>query len=177
MRRPPLRAVAAHTSRSDLAQPIRVRVADFAVASGDAVITTLGLGSCVAITVYDTRARVGGLAHILLPNESMSRDRANRAKFPATAVPLLLEQMRKRGALGPYIGKLVGGASMFGALLPIGGVNMGQRNVEAARRALVDAGVTIAAQDTGGGYGRSVFFHVTDGRLIVKSLSQGDREL
>jgi chemotaxis protein CheD len=66
---------------------------------------------------------------------------------------------------------------MFGALLPIGGVNMGQRNVEAARRALVDAGVTIVAQDTGGGYGRSVFFHVADGRLLVKSLAQGEREL
>jgi chemotaxis protein CheD len=177
MRRSPLRAVPADTSRPELAQQVRVRVADFAVASGDAVISTLGLGSCVAITVYDARARVGGLAHILLPNESMSRDRANRAKFPATAVPLLLEEMRRRGAQGPYIGKLVGGASMFGALLPIGGVNMGQRNVESARRALVDAGVTIVAQDTGGGYGRSVFFHIADGRLVVKSLSQGDRDL
>lgn len=170
-------AVPDTTLRSDLGQAIRVRVADFAVAAGDAVISTLGLGSCVAITVYDTRARIGGLAHILLPNESMSRDRANRAKFPATAVPLLLDEMRKLGAHGPYIGKLVGGASMFGALLPIGGVNMGQRNVESARRALVDAGVTIVAQDTGGGYGRSVFFYVSDGRLLVKSLAQGDREL
>ncbi len=177
MRRPLLTAMPTDLSRPDLTQQIRVRVADCAVASGDAVITTLGLGSCVAITVYDARARVGGLAHILLPNESMSRDRANRAKFPATAVPLLLEEMRKQGAHGPYIGKLVGGASMFGALLPIGGVNMGQRNVEAARRALVDAGVTIVAQDTGGGYGRSVFFHVADGRLLVKSLAQGEREL
>jgi chemotaxis protein CheD len=170
-------AVPDATLRPDVGQQIRVRVADFAVAAGDAVISTLGLGSCVAIAVYDTHARVGGLAHVLLPNESMSRDRANRAKFPATAVPLLLEEMRKLGARGPYIGKLVGGASMFGALLPIGGVNMGQRNIESARRALVDAGVTIVAQDTGGGYGRSVFFHVTDGRLLVKSLAQGDREL
>jgi chemotaxis protein CheD len=169
--------VPAHTSPSALAEPIRVRVADYAVASGDAVIATLGLGSCVAIAVYDAKARVGGLAHVLLPNESMSRDRANRAKFPATAVPLLLEEMHKLGAAGPYTGKLVGGASMFGALLPIGGVNMGQRNVESARRALVDAGVTIIAQDTGGGYGRSVFFHVRDGRLLIKSLSHGDREL
>jgi chemotaxis protein CheD len=157
--------------------PIRVRVADYAVASGDAVIATLGLGSCVAIAVYDAQARVGGLAHVLLPNESMSRDRSNRAKFPATAVPLLLDEMRKLGACGPFTAKLAGGASMFGALLPIGGVNMGQRNIEAARRALIDAGISIIGQDTGGGYGRSVFMHVSDGRVIIKSLAQGDRVL
>jgi chemotaxis protein CheD len=158
-------------------EPIRVRVADYAVASGDAIISTLGLGSCVAITVYDARARVGGLAHVLLPNESMSRDRSNRAKFPATAVPLLIDEMRKLGATGPFIAKLAGGASMFGALLPIGGVNMGQRNVDAARRALVEAGIAIVGQDTGGGYGRSVFMYVSDGRVVIKSLSQGERVL
>jgi len=157
--------------------PIRVRVADYAVASGDAIIATLGLGSCIAIAVYDAAARVGGLAHVLLPNESMSRDHSNRAKFPATAVPLLLEEMRKLGAAGPFTAKLAGGASMFAALLPIGGVNMGQRNIEAARRALVDARIAIIGQDTGGGHGRSVFLHVSDGHVEVKSLTQGDRVL
>jgi chemotaxis protein CheD len=158
-------------------EPIRVRVADYAVASGDAVIATLGLGSCVAIAVHDARARVGGLAHVLLPSESMSRDRTNRAKFPASAVPLLLDEMRKLGAAGPFTAKLAGGASMFGALLPVGGINMGQRNIEAARRALIDAGVTIIGQDIGGDHGRSVFLHVSDGRVFIKSLAHGDRVL
>jgi chemotaxis protein CheD len=156
---------------------IRVKVADCAVARGDTIIATLGLGSCVAIALYDALAGVGGLAHILLPSESMSRDRSNPAKFPATAVPLLLTDMRKLGAAGPFSAKLVGGASMFGALLPVGGVNMGERNIEAARRALVVAGIPIVAQDTGGGYGRSVFLHVRDGRVVVRSLNHGDRVL
>lgn len=162
-------------SCADPAAPIRVRVADYAVASGDAVLATLGLGSCVAIAIYDPRARVGGLAHVLLPNANMSRDRGNQAKFPATAVPLLLGEMRRLGARGPFVGKLAGGASMFAALLPIGGVNMGQRNVDATRRALVEAGVSIVAQDTGGDYGRSVYLYLTDGRLVVKSLAHGSR--
>ena len=63
-------------------EQIRVKVADYAVARGDAVIATLGLGSCVAIAVHDATAGVGGLAHVLLPSETMSRDRSNRAKFP-----------------------------------------------------------------------------------------------
>jgi chemotaxis protein CheD len=160
-----------------LMEPIRVRLADYAVASGDAIISTLGLGSCIAIAVYDAQARVGGLAHVLLPSESMSRDRSNRAKFPATAVPLLLDEMRRLGAEGPFTGKLAGGASMFGALLPVGGMNMGQRNIEAARRALIDAQIAIVGQDVGGDYGRSVFLHVNDGRLVIKSLAHGDRAL
>lgn len=64
---------------------------------------------------------------------------------------------------------------MFAALLPVGGVNMGERNVEAARRALVTAQVSIVAQDTGGDYGRSVYLHVGDGRVVVTSLRQGER--
>ncbi len=160
-----------------MSDQIRVRVADYAVARGSTVIATLGLGSCVAIALYDAGARVGGLAHVLLPSESMSRDRGNRAKFPSTAVPLLLEEMEKLGAQGPFTAKLAGGASMFGALLPAGGINMGLRNVESARRALTQAGVAIVAQDIGGGYGRSVFLHVADGRVVIKSLANGEHVL
>jgi chemotaxis protein CheD len=167
-------------SESAVSRPatsICVRVADYAVARGDAVLSTMGLGSCVAIILYDARAQVGGLAHILLPTPAMSRDQSNRAKFPATAVPLLLQEMRKAGAAGRLTAKLVGGAGMFGSLMPVGGITMGQRNLDATRRALVTAGISILAQDVGGDYGRSVFLHVTDGHVVVKSLAHGERIL
>ena len=153
---------------------IRVKVADHAVGRGEHVIVTIGLGSCVAIALYDARAAVGGLAHVLLPSEALSRDRSNRAKFPSTAVPLLLEEMRALGARGPFIAKIAGGASMFGQLLPAGGINMGERNVMATREALAMANIPIVAEDTGGDYGRSVYFHLADGSLQVRSLRKGD---
>ena len=87
-------------------QEIRVKVADYAVGQGSTIISTIGLGSCVAIMLYDGSSRIGGLAHILLPSEGLSRDGANRAKFPGTAVPLLLEEMRKLGARGPFVAKI-----------------------------------------------------------------------
>jgi chemotaxis protein CheD len=155
----------------------KVKVADWAVGRGDDVIVTIGLGSCVAIAIYDLQARVGGLAHVLLPQESMSRDTGNRAKFPGTAVPLLVEEMRRLGARGPMVARIAGGASMFGGLLPTSGINMGERNVDASRRALEAARISLAAEDTGGDYGRSVYFHLSDGRLVVKSLRMGDRVL
>ena len=155
----------------------RVKVADFAVSKGEGVISTIGLGSCVAIVIYDKQTRVGGMAHVLLPSEGLSRDKDNRAKFPGTAVPLLLEEMKKLGARGPFTAKIAGGSSMFGALLPSGGINMGERNVLSSRQALSDAGIPLAAQDVGGDYGRSVYFHLDDGRLLIRSLKSGDRAL
>lgn len=154
-----------------------MKVADFAVGKGGGVLSTIGLGSCVAIAIYDKQARVGGMAHVLLPSEGLSRDKDNRAKFPGTAVPLLLEEMKKLGARGPFTAKIAGGSSMFGALLPSGGINMGERNVLSSRQALSDAGIPLAAQDVGGDYGRSVYFHLDDGRMLVRSLKSGDRAL
>ena len=154
-----------------------MKVADYAVGKGGGVLSTIGLGSCVAIAIYDKQARVGGMAHVLLPSEGLSRDKDNRAKFPGTAVPLLLEEMKKLGARGPFTAKIAGGSSMFGALLPSGGINMGERNVLSSRQALSEAGIPLAAQEVGGDYGRSVYFHLDDGRMLVRSLKSGDRAL
>ncbi len=156
----------------------RVKVADWAVGCGDDVLSTIGLGSCVAIVLYDAQQRVGGLAHVLLPSESMSRDRSNPAKFPQTAVPLLVSEMVKRGASpARLVAKIVGGASMFANLLPSGGINVGERNVAAVRETLSAAGVPILGEDTGSDHGRNVFFYVVDGRLEVRSLKKGNRVL
>ena len=155
---------------------LRVKVADFAVGrNGDTVIATVGLGSCVAIALYDPATRVGALAHVLLPTESMARNTANRAKFPAAAVPMLLAEMKGLGCNGGVGARLVGGASMFASLLPSGSVNIGERNVAASRAALAASGVPVLAEDVGGDYGRSVYFHLADGRIEVHSLKAGRR--
>jgi chemotaxis protein CheD len=153
---------------------VRVKVADFAVANGGTVLVTVGLGSCVAIALHDAQAQVGGLAHVLLPSTGMSQDRSNRAKFPSSAVPLLCERMQALGARSGRIrAKIVGGASMFTSLLSATGLQIGERNIMATRVALERAGIPIVAQEVGGDYGRSVYFHTQDGRLVVKSLKAG----
>jgi len=161
---------------ADPATEIRVKVADFAVGRDEQTLITIGLGSCVAILLYDGRARVGGLAHTLLPDESMARDRSNPAKFPASAITLLLAEMTRLGADAKHVrAKLVGGASMFANLLPAGGINIGDRNVMAARQALARNGVPIIAEDVGSDHGRSVHFHLGDGRVEIRSLKKGNR--
>ena len=154
-----------------------MKVADWAVTTGERTLATIGLGSCVAIMLHDPLARVGGLAHVLLPEQSLSRDQSNQAKFPGTAVPLLVAEMRRLGSRGPLSAKIAGGASMFGQLLPAGGVNMGERNIVATRRALAAAKIEIVGDDTGGDYGRSVYMNVATGRVLVRSLRKGERAL
>jgi chemotaxis protein CheD len=161
------------------AADVRVKVADYAVRRGNDVLSTIGLGSCVAIVLYDAETKTGALAHVLLPSKAMSRDTSNPAKFPETIVPLMLDEMRRlgAGAASKFRAKIIGGASMFGQLITGTGVNVGERNVAATRDALVAAGVRIVAEDTGLDYGRSVYFHLADGRVEVRSLKHGDRVL
>jgi chemotaxis protein CheD len=155
---------------------IRVKVADLAVGSNEQTLITIGLGSCVAIALYDAAARVGGLAHTLLPDEAMARDRSNPAKFPASAVATLLAEMTRLGADARRVrAKLIGGASMFANLMPAGGINIGDRNVASARQALAERGVPVVAEDVGSDHGRSVHFHLDDGRIEVRSLKKGNR--
>ena len=156
---------------------VRVKVADYAVRRGPHVLSTIGLGSCVAIALYDRATKVGGLAHILLPSRAMSHETSNPAKFPETIVPLMIEEMRGLGAGDPtrMSAKIVGGASMFGQLITGTGVNVGERNVSATREALAASRIQLIAEDTGLDYGRSVYFHLADGRVEVRSLKKGDR--
>ena len=72
---------------ADSTTEIRVKVAECAVGRDEQILITIGLGSCVAIVLYDSAARVGGLAHTLLPDETMARDRSNPAGMPSTTMP------------------------------------------------------------------------------------------
>jgi chemotaxis protein CheD len=155
-----------------------VSVADWAVDRGDAVLITLGLGSCVAVVLHDPEAGIGGLAHLLLPSPRLSQDRANPAKFPETAVPFLVERMREAGAVSRRLrARLVGGASMFASLASPAVASVGERNVSAAREALERTGIPVVAEDTGGDYGRSVYAFLETGRVEVRSYAHGVRVL
>jgi len=160
-----------------LGADVRIRVAEYAVAVSG-VLSTIGLGSCVAIALYDPTARVGGLAHVLLPNASAARDASNPAKFPETVVPLMIDEMTRLGAARARIrAKIAGGASMFSNLATTDGDNVGERNIEATRKALAVAGILVESEDTGGDHGRSVFLRLADGRVEVRSTRVGTRVL
>lgn len=155
-----------------------VGLGHYAVARGGGTLACLGLGSCVAVVLHDPDAQVGGLAHVVLPSSSLSRDRSNPGRFAETAVPLLIaETLRAGAARGRLSARLVGGASMFTNLIPAGAVQMGQRNVNACRAALEAAAIPIAAEAVGGEIGRSVWLTVESGVVTVRSVGRGPEQL
>jgi chemotaxis protein CheD len=155
-----------------------VRVADLRTGVADDTLMTVGLGSCVAILLHDAEARVGGLAHVLLPSPALSRNDSNPAKFPQSAVPRLIELMAAEGARVQRItARLAGGASMFSALAPPGTIQMGERNLVAARQVLSSYGVPLVGEAVGGDFGRTVRLRVNDGRVEVTTVAHGVQHL
>ncbi|MEP7380117.1 MAG: chemotaxis protein CheD [Gemmatimonadota bacterium] len=156
---------------------MHVNVGDAAALLERGMLSSVGLGSCVALVLYDRASSIGGLAHILLPHEALSRAPGKPSKYATTAVPFLLEMMRTLGAIARPEARLVGGASMFANLLKGGGINMGERNVVATRRALAAAGVPIVGEEVGGDFGRSVYLDIATGQVRVSSIRHAERLL
>lgn len=154
--------------------PITVKIADHAIACGVEQLVTIGLGSCVAIALYNREAQVGALAHVLLPNAAPFAVPVSIGKFAATAVPAMLQRMRECGAHGIVDARLIGGATMFAPLSNSGAPSLGTRNIIAARAACVAAQIPIIAEDVGGAHGRSVYFDVADGAVLVRAMMRAD---
>ena len=151
---------------------------EYAVVQGEGVLVALGLGSCVAVILHDRHAQVAGLAHVVLPSASLSRDRDRPARAAETAVPLLVRLMKEEGAeVARLSARLVGGASMFANLLAAGAVSMGERNTLAARTALRVAGVPIVGESVGETFGRSVWFDVRQGTALIRTVGREDHVL
>jgi chemotaxis protein CheD len=160
--------------RSSLNQ-VDVRIGDVKVAAEDSMLYTIGLGSCVAIALYDPKKKIGGLAHAMLPTPGNGRKDAPPGRFAETAVSELLRLMEEEGAERSRLrARLAGGASMFRDVLEGEGLRLGRRNVEAAHAALEEAGIEVESEDVFGTYGRSVFLRTTDGQLLVSSVNHED---
>ncbi len=153
---------------------IRVGMADLKVASHPSVLTTLGLGSCVGITLYDRRKKLIGMAHIMLPNSNIATANTNRAKFADTGIVDLVNQMLVIGAnRNDLIAKIAGGAQMFAFTGSNESMKIGARNSEAAKKVLKELDIPIVSEDTGGNHGRTIEISSEDGRLMVKTIGFG----
>ena len=140
-------------------------------------ITTLGLGSCVGVVLFDKINKIGGMVHIVLP-ESNGRTDAARAKFADTGVDELLKQMLKAGAnKQAMVAKVAGGAHMFGGISKSNTLKVGERNAFKSKIAVLKLRIPIAAEDLGGSYGRTIELNTEDGSLMVKTVGKGTKTI
>jgi chemotaxis protein CheD len=140
-------------------------------------LVAYGLGSCVAVCLWDPATRVAAMAHVVLPGVDPSG--VPNPKFARSALPALVSLMQSEGA-GPdpcrYVARLAGGAEV----LAIGGSGklprIGEQNALAVRESLEAAGVPIQATELGGTRGRSVWFDPREGGQIrVRAVGSTER--
>ena len=163
------------TGSRDQPETVKVGIADYAIAESGVTFTTSGLGSCVGVALYDRRADVSGLAHVMLPS-SKEVDGENEAKYADTAMAAMLAEMNDLGADPTSVrAKLAGGSNVLDFTSLDG--DIGIRNVEAVEAALADHGVAIAATDVGGNHGRSLRFESGTATLHVRSATEGVKEI
>ena len=150
-----------------------VGIAQLAVSRPPSRLACLGLGSCVAVILYDPVLKLGGIVHILLPKAPNHHDLD--AKYADTGTKKLVEEMIKHGATKARVfARLVGGAEMFTAVnLAIS--NIGRENIFEARKALHDSSIRIMAEETAGKKGRSVYFDLETGKVLVQTAFGSER--
>lgn len=162
-------------SDANESRTIEVGIAEYAVTDNGDELSTFGLGSCVAIALFDDDSGISALAHVMLPSAKRGKG-AEPGKFADTAIKVMVEEMEELGANPANIkAKLVGGSEMFNFTGIAEGV--GERNVESTRRELQSRGISIEAEDVGGDHGRSVHFDGQTGTLHLKTAEQEQVEL
>lgn len=157
-----------------MGQMVKVGMADLKVCKAPDALTTIGLGSCIGIALYDPSTKISGLAHIMLPDSTQIRNNSNIAKFADTGIQKLYEDMIAAGAnKSRMVAKIAGGAKMF----EISGgqessINVGERNAEASRKKLKELGIRLVAEDCGLNYGRTVELYSETGEYYIKSVGK-----
>ena len=156
-----------------MGEVVKVGMADLKIASSPDSLRTLGLGSCIGLTLYDPVAKIGGLVHYMLPDSTKLKNNTNIAKFGDTGIKELYRLVLEQGASKRrLVAKIAGGAKMFevSGLSNVG--HVGERNAEAAKEVLKELGIPLVAEDTGLNYGRTVVLDCETGEFVIKAVGK-----
>jgi chemotaxis protein CheD len=153
------------------AQRLVVGVGDLTVSNNPAMtISTYALGSCVGIVAYDAGVRVGGLLHLMLPESTVSPQKAvtQPAMFADTGLPLFFRSLfslrADRSRVRLYV---AGGANVL--LTANDSFRIGERNIQATMDFLGRNGFRIVHSDVGGTVNRTVHLEMATGSVKVKT--------
>jgi chemotaxis protein CheD len=133
-------------------------------------ISTL-LGSCVAVCLYDTRLKYGGMNHFMLP--LWNGEGLASPKYGNVAITQLLTKMIQLGSRSEtLVAKVFGGAAVLE--MTNNSFAIGERNVEVAMQELGRLGIEVVAQSTGGVLGRKIIFDNQTGDVYQKYVKKSN---
>ena len=155
---------------------IKVGMADLNICKSPDGLTTLGLGSCVGIALRDPITKVGGLAHIMLPDSTAIKDNTNIPKFADTGIVELVNRIVfAGGSKSRLVAKIAGGAQMFAFQNKSSLIKVGEKNVMAVKQKLEELNIPILAEDTGENYGRTVIFYPETGDFVIRAVGKPEK--
>ena len=139
--------------------------------SGENIVIMTVLGSCIAACLWDSRARVGGMNHFMLP-DSDSTDVSGR--YGSYAMELLINEMLKLGARRETMqAKIFGGGQVMANFTTM---NVGERNTSFVVNYLQTERIPIVSEDVLDIYPRKVVFFPATGKAMVKRLAHAHPE-
>jgi chemotaxis protein CheD len=155
-----------------------VGLGEFCVSrNADDVLIAFGLGSCLGIGMYDPVVKVGGLIHVVLPEQKSGNDN-NLAKFVDTGIPLLLGKVIAEGGVqSRLVVRMGGGANMLTSPGLSGLFDIGTRNINKAHQVLKELNIKLSKEEVGGQVGRTVRMYISDGRMTVRMMGSQERDL
>lgn len=153
----------------------RIGMAQWFVGKAPGIITTIGLGSCVGVTLYDPITKTGGMLHLMLSDSTRFAytNNINRAKFADTGIRDMYDKLIELGASKKdIVAKIAGGAQMFEIKEGNDLLNIGDRNIEATRKTLGELQIVILGEDVGDTYGRTIELDLDNGNLKVTTVNR-----
>ncbi len=153
-----------------------VSIADMKIAKNGEKLITLGLGSCVSVTLYDKKSKVGGMTHSMLPKREKINDNQNLAKFIDSSILLCLEEMKKKGATIKNIeAKVFGGAQVFKLTAVEKTKSIGYKNYTRAYEILEEMNIPIVYKEVGGDKARTITLDTKNGDVLVSTVDKNEK--
>ncbi len=154
---------------------IQVRMGELKISETPDQLGCTGLGSCIGLVIYDSDKKVGGLAHIILPEAGKNgKHKTKPGKYANIAIPFLIEELEKKGARKDNLwAKMAGGAHMFSFETDNDIGRIGERNAETVQEILKEWKIPVKGLDCGGKSGRTIKFSLETGELLIKTFHKG----
>ncbi|RAW00536.1 chemotaxis protein CheD [Pseudochryseolinea flava] len=126
-------------------------------------IATL-LGTCVAVCLWDTRTKIGGMNHYLLP--LWNGEGLASPKYGNIAIEKLISKMESYGANRRHmVGKIFGGRAQHDTRISF---NIGERNAQIAKQMMSEYGIPVVAENVVGEHGMNIRFDTSTGVVKLK---------
>ena len=155
----------------DNVETVVLRPGDFHFGRGNTRISTL-LGSCVSLTLWHARMRIGGMCHYMMAERDQRTEPAGHepdGRYATEAFALFLRHIEKAATRpSEYQAKLFGGGNMFIEQQTLNTMNVAIKNIKAAWQLTQHLGLTIKAHHLGHAGHRSLIFELASGNVWVR---------